>query len=94
MKLVTVMNKEEYAELLDFIDENNGWAYSYRRNHTPGIPFVKYVVASYDTRDFTIWSVTLLIGGRDIVFSHDNCNLINIKNYLKGEDAEYIVTRR
>ena len=88
------MHKKEYIELLDFIDENNGWAESYYREHKAGIPLVKYVKTSYDTRDYDIWWILLAVGGKDVVFAHQNCDLINIKNYLQGKEAEYTVERR
>ena len=52
------MTKEEYLHLLDIIQRYYDWNHM-QTNSNAGRVCVKYVIASYDTRDGSIWMVKL-----------------------------------
>lgn len=52
------LSPEEYLELLQYISKNNGWS-NLSKVLENKRPLIKYVSCSYDTRDNSIWSITL-----------------------------------
>ena len=68
------MSPTKYAELLQFIKENNSWgADMYDICQVRNRRAIKYVDASFDSRDGSIWRITFrqIVGHKDIVFLMD-----------------------
>lgn len=58
------MTLQQYAALMEYIQENNGWGPQTYRNSVKRCRRVfKYVSASFDTRFGDIWHITLHEGG-------------------------------
>jgi hypothetical protein len=57
------MTPEQFAEFLNYVKENNSWGENMgetiRRHRTP----YKYINAVWDSRDNTVFSITLREGG-------------------------------
>lgn len=57
------MTPEQFAEFLNYVKENNSWGENMgetiRRHRTP----FKYINAVWDSRDNTVFSITLRAGG-------------------------------
>ena len=53
------MTPKQFADLLTFIKENNSWGLKmYEVVHEKNRRAIKYVDASFDSRDGTIWQIT------------------------------------
>lgn len=94
-----MMTPKEYAELLDYINENHGWDKLYTNTVDKKVRAVKYVTCSCDTRDGQIWIIN--IGFRDVVnpissknnvreisFNENECTIDNIKNWLNNKNLK------
>ena len=95
-----MMTPKEYAELLEYINENHSWQHMYT-NVKAGRKCIKYIDTCTDTRDGVIWIVK--ISFRDInntplpndkkydqiVFKEERCTVEEIKKWLNNnEDVE------
>ena len=68
------MSPEKFAELLRFIRENNSWgADMYEICQTRNRRAIKYVDASFDSRDGSVWRIVFreIVGHEDIIFLVD-----------------------
>lgn len=79
------MTPQQYAELLNYIQENNSWRKmcdcSRRKRR-----IIKYVDAVFDSRTGMIWHVTFRQGGYRKEFRVDSaCQLQFIYEYLDEE---------
>ena len=97
-----MMTPKEYAELLDYINENHSWAKFYENACEHHRKIVKYVQCVCDTRDGKIWIVKVTCfnilnnklteeDSSKKTFSEGLCTVKNIKNWLnnyKEKEAE------
>lgn len=67
------MTLEEYIKLLQYIQKNNSWNEMYEVIETRNRRAIKYVDASMDTRDGSIWRIEFrsIVGHDDISFRVD-----------------------
>ena len=83
------MTPKQFAELLDYIKENNSWGDNmYEICCERKRRAIKYVDAIYDSRDGTIWSVKFRsqTHGKDKTFRIENENDIKkVYEYLDEE---------
>ena len=88
------MVPEEYAELLNYIQKNNGWKDSYGRKNLGKVPFIKYITSHYDTRDGTYYKIIIRDEKRGYkIFNINNeTDYGNLMNYLKGDESVYTLS--
>ena len=83
------MTPKQFAELLDYIKENNSWGVNmYEICCERKRRAIKYVDAIYDSRDGTIWQLKFRspTHGKDKIFRIENENDINkVYKYLDEE---------
>lgn len=71
------MTVQKYCELLEYIKENNSWgANMYEINFERNRKAIKYVDASFDSRDGAIWRINFrsVTGEEDKAFRVDTPN--------------------
>ena len=72
------MTPKQYAELLEYIIQNNGWNKVWENGVEKGRPCFKYIDATFDSRDGLIWQ---------IVFREDG-SLNNLKEKVFHTETE------
>ena len=84
------MTLEEYSKLLLYIQKNNSWNEMYEVIETRNRRAIKYVDASMDTRDGSIWRIEFrsVVGHDDIAFRIDKPE--DLKEIYKFLDAPCI----
>ena len=93
------MTPQQYAELLEYANKNNGWRHTlYNRSRLEKTrPLIKYITSHFDTREGVVWSVVFREMGRQVVFRiHNRYEDIkdDIYNYLNGEEFKYGVVEK
>jgi|GEM_PF-3427677 len=83
------LNYTELAELLKYIEENNGWKKTLvRHDHNYKKPLIKYVGFDFDSRTSTIWLIKFHGMTKDAITfrTEQDYNLKDkVYKYLKGD---------